>query len=162
MTQHSLYPRMAAALLALLGLLDAVYLALERLTGGTLACPIGGGCKTVQSSAYATLLGVPIVFIGVAGYAALLGLALRSLHAEHVAGLPIAPLLLGLASAGVLFSAYLVYLQVAVIGAICFWCMISALLELGIWAAALVNWRQRRAGPAPTTARPARGARAPR
>jgi uncharacterized membrane protein len=162
MTQHSLYPRMVAALLALLGLLDAAYLALERLTGGALACPIGGGCATVQDSAYATLLGIPVAFIGVAGYAALLGVALRSLHAERLAGVPIALLLLGLASAGVLFSAYLVYLQVAVIGAICFWCMVSALLELGIWAAALYDWRQRRAGPAPTPARPACGARAPR
>ena len=31
--------------------------------------------------------------------------------------------------------------QVAVIGAICFWCAVAALLDLLIWLAALVNWR---------------------
>jgi uncharacterized membrane protein len=152
MPQPSLIPRMVAALLALLGLLDSAYLSIERLTGGALACPIGGGCEVVQGSTYALLLGVPVAFIGVAGYAVLLAVALRSLHADHLAGLPITPLLLGLASAGLLFSAYLVYLQVAVIGAICFWCMVSATLELGIWAAALYDWRQRRGGPAPARA----------
>jgi uncharacterized membrane protein len=141
-TQHTPYYRMAAALLALLGLFDAAYLALERLIGNVGGyCPTGGGCATVQSSVYSALLGVPVAYIGVAGYAALLGLALLSLSAEKVAGLRVASLLLALASAGVLFSIYLSYLQVAVIGAICFWCVVSALIELGIWAAALLDWR---------------------
>ncbi len=85
-----------AALLALLGLLDAAYLSIERLTGGALACPIGGGCE-VDAGAAPTLLllGVPVAFVGVAGLRALLDVALRSLHAERLAGLPIVPLLLG-------------------------------------------------------------------
>jgi uncharacterized membrane protein len=132
---------MAAALLALLGLFDAAYLSLERITGGGLVCPVGGGCETVQSSAYATLLGVPVAFIGVAGYAALFAVALLSLHAGDAAARPVAALLLALASVGVLLALYLSYLQVAVIGAICFWCAVSALLELGIWVAALLDWR---------------------
>ncbi len=36
------------------------------------------------------------------------------------------------------------------IGAICFWCMVSATLELGIWAAALYDWRQRRGDAIPS------------
>jgi uncharacterized membrane protein len=141
MNDRSLYPRMVAALLALLGLLDASYLALERLSGGALACPIGGGCETVQNSSYALFLGVPVAYIGVAGYAALLAVALLSLHRVSVGSLPLPALLLAIASAGLIFSAYLTYLQIAVIGAICFWCVVSALLELGIWVAALVSWR---------------------
>ena len=39
-------------------------------------CPIGGGCETVQSSAYAVMFGIPVAFIGIAGYAALLAVAL--------------------------------------------------------------------------------------
>lgn len=146
MIERSPYPRMAAALLALLGLLDAGYLSLERLLGetGAIVCPVGGGCVTVQSSAYATLLGAPVAFIGLAGYAALFALGLLSLSRDEVAGVGVADLLLALASAGVLFSLYLSYLQVAVIGAICFWCVVSALLELGIWAAALADRRLRR------------------
>jgi uncharacterized membrane protein len=144
---------MAAVLLALLGLFDAAYLALERAIGDPGGfCPTGGGCVTVQSSAYSTLLGVPVAYIGVVGYAALLAVALLSLSADEVAGLPLPVLLLGLASGGVLFSLYLSYLQVVVIGAICFWCVVSALIELGIWVAALFDWRLLRAHPraAPT------------
>src|SRR3954470_10046612 len=85
--EHSPAAGMAAALLSLLGLLDAAYLALERITGGPIACPIGGGCETVQSSAYALLVGIPVAFIGVAGYTALLVVALVSLQTGHVGGI---------------------------------------------------------------------------
>lgn len=135
---------MAIAIMALLGLLDAAYLSLERLTGGALVCPVGGGCEAVQSSAYASMLGVPVAFIGVAGYAALLLAALLSLNMEAVAGVRLADVLLALASVALLAGIYFSYLQVAVIGAICFWCAIAALLDLGIWLAALFNWRAAR------------------
>ena len=145
-TEHSPYPRMAAALLSLLGLLDAAYLALERVTGGPIACPVGGGCETVQSSAYALLFGVPVAFIGVAGYALLLVVALLSLQAYNLSGISLDALLLASASIALVAGIYFMYLQVAVIGAICFWCAMAALLDLLIWLAALANWRLRRQG----------------
>jgi uncharacterized membrane protein len=135
---------MAAALLALLGLLDAAYLALERITGGPIACPIGGGCETVQGSAYALLFGVPVAFIGVAGYAALLLVALLSLQGIDLPIISPDAVLLALANIALLAGVYFMYLQVAVIGAICFWCAMAALLDLLIWLAALVNWRLKR------------------
>src|SRR5262245_20906320 len=147
MIERSPYPRMIAALLALLGLLDAAYLSVERITGGALACPVGGGCETVQSSPYALFLGVPVAYIGVIGYAALLGVALLALNVDEVAGVPVTGVLLALAGMGVVFALYLSYLQVAVIGAICFWCVVSALLELGILIAALIDWRMLRRPP---------------
>jgi uncharacterized membrane protein len=143
-SERSLYPRMAAALLALLGLLDATYLALERITGGSIACPIGGGCETVQSSAYALLFGVPVAFIGVAGYAALLFVALLSLQDINLPIISPDALLLALASIALLAGVYFMYLQIAIIGAICFWCAMAALLDLLIWLAALLNWRFKR------------------
>jgi uncharacterized membrane protein len=132
---------MAVAILSLLGLLDAAYLALERITGSPLACPIGGGCETVQSSSYAVLFGVPVAFIGVAGYALLFGVAMLSLQTDHLGGVPLDTLLLALASVALLAGIYFMYLQIAVIGAICFWCAIAALLDLLIWVAAFANWR---------------------
>ena len=132
---------MTAALLSLLGLLDAAYLALERITGGPIACPIGGGCETVQSSAYALLFGIPVAFIGVAGYALLLVVALVSLQTDRLGGISLHALLLALASIALLAGIYFMYLQIAVIGAICFWCAMAALIDLLIWLAALVNWR---------------------
>ena len=140
-TEHSLYPRMAAALLALLGLLDAAYLALERITGGPIACPAGGGCETVQSSAYALLFGIPVAFIGVAGYAALLSVALLALQEIRLGNISPDAVLLALGSIALLAGVYFMYLQIAVIGAICFWCATAALLDVLIWLAAVVNWR---------------------
>jgi uncharacterized membrane protein len=138
---------MAAALLALLGLFDAAYLAIERVLGDAgVFCPIGGGCTIVQESAYAALLGVPVAYIGVAGYALLLAVALLSLSVDTLAGLRMPALLLGLASAGLLFSLYLSYLQLFEIKAICFWCVISALIELGIWVMALLDFRALKRG----------------
>ena len=132
---------MAIAVLALIGLFDAAYLSIERVRGAALACPIGGGCETVQSSPYALLLGVPVAFLGVAGYLLLFGVAMLSLYRHELAGVALRPALLALASAAVLFAIYLTYLQIAAIGAICFWCAVSALLDLGIWALALLDWR---------------------
>jgi uncharacterized membrane protein len=113
------------------------------LTGGPLACPIGGGCETVQSSVYAVLLGVPVAYIGVAGYALLFAAALLSLQTDRL-GVPLDALLLALAGVALVAGIYFMYLQVAVIGAICFWCAMAALIDLLIWLAALVNWRQSR------------------
>ena len=87
------------------------------------------------------VLGVPVGYIGVLGYTTLLVVALLSLSVDSLAGVQLSALLLGLASLGVLFSLYLSYVQVGLIGVICFWCVISAAIELGIWVSALLDWR---------------------
>jgi uncharacterized membrane protein len=144
MKEVSMMPRMLATLFALLGLLDSLYLSVERLTGGALVCPIGGGCEVVQGSEYALFLGIPVAYMGVFAYAVLLAIGLLSLQEDTLLGFPIERCLLLVASCGVLFSAYLVYLQLFVIQAICFWCMVSATLELGIFLAAAYDTWQRR------------------
>jgi len=54
-----------------------------------------------------------------------------------------AGLLLALSVAGVLFSIYLTYLEVFVIGAVCAWCLTSALIVAAetILAARIAGWR---------------------
>lgn len=139
------YPRMAVALLALLGLLDSAYLTLERFVPDVgMVCLTGGGCETVQRSSWSTLPpggGVPVAVLGIVGYGALLVVALLALQRDRVLMLSLPVALLALASGGVLFSLYLTYLQFAVIGAVCSWCLLSAMLELGIFVAALIDWR---------------------
>src|SRR2546428_9847251 len=88
--------RQAIALLALVGLFLALYLWLYKIgIIGTLQCGIGA-CEQVQTSRYAELLGIPVAFYGVVGYAALLAVALLGLRplllAERRAPLPL-PLL---------------------------------------------------------------------
>ncbi len=81
----------------------------------------GGGCERVQNSRYAELGGVPVAVIGLGGYLAILA----SLVPSGPGGRS-ATVFLALAGAG--FSAYLTYLELAVIDAICQWCVASAIV----------------------------------
>jgi len=131
--------RMGAALMSLLGLFVSTYLYLYKIGRiGTLACGTGD-CETVQTSSWSRFAGVEVALIGVVGYSALLTVALIALQP--------APrrwpgnLLTALAVGGVLFSAYLTYLELFVIHAICRWCVGSALIILSILILALLGRR---------------------
>lgn len=147
MGERSLAARMTAALVALFGLIDAAYLTIHHYRPSvSLSCPVGGGsCETVQTSAWSTFppggSGVPVALIGVMGYAVLFVLALLVVQRDRVGPVALPSLLLLVASGGLAFSLYLTFLQLAVIGAVCFWCAMSALFELAIWVAAFVDWR---------------------
>ena len=49
-----------AALLALVGLADALYLTIEHVTGQSVRCTIISGCSAVLSSPYAVVAGIPL------------------------------------------------------------------------------------------------------
>ena len=135
--------RQAIALLALVGLFVALYLWLHALGfggGGPLKCGTGG-CDTVQASPYAVLFGVPVAFYGVVGYLAILVAALVALRPAALLEPKWNVLLVGLATVGVLFTAYLTYIELFVIHAICRWCVGSAVIITAIWIVALVSLR---------------------
>ena len=96
------------------------------------ACSGVGDCQTVQSSEYSEIAGVPIAVLGLGMYLVLLALvaarrwwgALRDDEApQALAGLTFA-----LALGGTLYSAYLTWLELFEIEAICVWCVGSALI----------------------------------
>jgi len=133
--------RMGAALLSLLGLFVSAYLYLYKIGRiGTLACGTGA-CETVQASAGSRFAGVEVALIGVAGYSALVLVSLASLQPSLVARRWPVALLAGLAGLGVGFTAYLTYLELFVIHAICRWCVTSAAIIVAILALALLELR---------------------
>lgn len=133
--------RQAIALLALIGLLVSVYLSLHRLgIIGTLQCGTGG-CETVQTSAYAEFLGVPVAFIGTAGYLVLLIVSLVGLQPAYLERRGPTLVLAALAVPAFLFTLYLKYLELFVIHAICRWCVGSAVIITAIWIVALFSLR---------------------
>ena len=139
--------RQTIAVLALVGWFIALYLGLHALgLGGELKCGTGG-CETVQTSRWAVLLGVPVAFYGVAGYAVILAVALVSLQPAWLGRRGPVLLLAALATGGVLFSGWLTYLELFVIHAICRWCVTSAVLMTAIWLVSLHSLRT----PAPRT-----------
>lgn len=137
--------RMGAALMSLLGLFVSAYLYLYKIGRiGTLACG-SGGCETVQTSPWSRFLGVEVSLIGLIGYAILFVLALVALQATGPRAWP-GRLLTALAAGGVLFTAYLTYLELFVIHAICRWCMGSAAIIVTILVLGLLELRRLRAG----------------
>ncbi len=118
----------APVVLAAGGVLVSGYLSVKRFTGGSLACTRWAECDVVNNSVYAKFYGVPVAFIGLAGYLVLLGLALAALQAAAPVQRRLLALGFLLALGGVGFSAYLTYLELYVIEAICVWCVISAVL----------------------------------
>jgi uncharacterized membrane protein len=114
--------RIAAAILALLGLGVATYIAIADSGGGAPKCLVGGGgCETVANSRYSHLAGINVAVIGILGYVVLLGAALAPGDPGRFGGF-----LAALVGFG--FSAYLTYLELFVIDAVCQWCVASAVL----------------------------------
>ena len=120
--------RVLTTVVALVGLFVALYLTLYKLGYiGTLACAIGS-CEKVQTSKWATFLGLPVGMWGVGYYVTVLGIALAGLTPRFFESRDLSRLLLGVTAFGLLFSLWLTYLELFVIDAICQWCVISAIL----------------------------------
>jgi len=125
----------AASLLALVGLADAVYLTVHHYTAEPVPCSIVEGCETVLTSAYAEIAGVPIAAFGALAYFVAFSLAILTVFGNRSMWL-----LFGVQSfIMATVSAYLVYLQGFVIGAFCQFCLISAATSLGLFVIYLVS-----------------------
>ena len=132
---------MLAALVALAGLFVAIYLSLYKLGYiGTLACSVGS-CETVQLSKWATLFGLPVAVWGVLFYVAVLALSLAGLSATFADSKRVSQLLVAMTGFGVLFSAWLTWLELNVIHAICTYCVTSAILVTILFVISLLDLR---------------------
>ena len=132
---------MLAALVALAGLFVAMYLTLYKLgIVGTLSCSVGS-CETVQLSRWATLLGLPVAVWGVGYYALVFVLTLAGVQERFAESRGLALALVLLTGWGLLFSAWLTYLELFVIDAICQWCVVSAVLAAALFVICWLDWR---------------------
>jgi uncharacterized membrane protein len=109
--------RLAIGELAAVGVAVAGYLTFARFTHTTIACT-SGGCETVQSSSYAEVAGIPVALLGLAAYVAILATAFSTSELARAAAAAIA-------IGGAAFSAYLLYVQLVLIEAVCQWCLVS-------------------------------------
>jgi uncharacterized membrane protein len=125
--------RAAVAALALLGAGIAGYLTYTHYRGIAPVCTTGG-CEEVQTSYYADLGGIPVAVIGLAGYLALLVTALVRSPAAAAAGV-------AMALGGLGFALYLVYVQLAILEAVCIWCLASDAVIALLTVATLVRAR---------------------
>jgi uncharacterized membrane protein len=108
--------RIAAAVVAGAGVVVAGYLTWVHFDDTALMCVSGGGCETVQDSEYAVIAGVPVAALGLGAYALVLGLIGWDTPTARLGAATVALV-------GLLFSMYLLALQLFVIDAVCVWCM---------------------------------------
>jgi uncharacterized membrane protein len=113
--------RLAAIVLAVLGLGVAGYLTYIHYEGIRPVCGLGGDCEKVQTSEWSELAGVPVALLGLLAYVAILATLL--VRREEAL---IAAALISLVGFG--FSAYLTYRELFSIDAICPWCVASAVI----------------------------------
>jgi len=108
------------------GLGVAGYLSWAAATGSGVLCGPLASCDVVQGSSYARLLGVPVAYLGLVGYALIAAAFLTSVLAGGRAARLAGVALLALTLAGTAFSLYLTVLEPFVLGAACLWCLASA------------------------------------
>lgn len=112
--------------LSALGVAVSLYLLTVHWGWWQAVCLGVGDCEAVNTSRFSELLGIPVALLGALAYLALLGcvllifLGIQTENARRVQFF--------IAALGVVFSAYLTYIEVFVLRTICPWCVTSAIL----------------------------------
>jgi uncharacterized membrane protein len=136
---------MIVAALALAGIFISLYLTLFKLgVIGELTCSIGS-CETVNTSRWSTFLHLPVAAWGLLFYSEVFVISLVGTMPRFENEPILSLLLVAEAAFGVLFSAWLTYLELAVIHAICIWCVTSAAIVLAILLVSIADLRELRA-----------------
>jgi len=124
--------------LAVLGLLVASYMTVYKWTDNQTMCLGNGGCSVVNSSVYSEIYGIPVALVGVLGYAVILAalvLAGRLAFLRRNGVL----IVFGLCLAGFIFTVYLIYVEIALIHALCPFCIVSQLIMSVLFALAVIR-----------------------
>jgi uncharacterized membrane protein len=136
---------MIVAALALAGIFISLYLTLYKIgVIGELSCSIGS-CETVNTSKWSRFLGLPVAAWGLLFYLDVFAVAIVGTMQRFELEPAISFALVGEAAVGVLFSAWLTYLELGVIHAICIWCVTSAVIVTLILLTAVADLREVRA-----------------
>ncbi len=139
-TKLSLGPYLLLAL-AMIGLGDTFYLSYFQYLNLIPSCAIGG-CETVLTSAHSKFFGVPWSYIGLVYYAYMFCLAILLCIEPRSKALRLGAVTY--TGIGVAYSAWAIfYIQLSVIGALCQFCLISAVTTLALFAVSVWQWRSK-------------------
>ena len=127
--------------LAALGLAVSAYLTTVHYSSVPLVCLGTTGCEEVNRSVFSEVAGVAVALLGSGAYLVIL----LTLWTESLDILKAQEAVLGqfgVSLAGALYSAYLTYVELAILRAVCVWCVISALAVVGVLALSIVRLRR--------------------
>jgi uncharacterized membrane protein len=132
---------MIVAALALAGIFISLYLTLYKLgVIGELSCSIGS-CETVNTSKWSRFLGLPVAAWGLLFYLDVFAISLIGTFPRFEDERVISVVLVAEAAVGVLFSAWLTYIELGVLHAICIWCVTSAIIVALIFVVGVADLR---------------------
>ncbi len=115
-------------IVAALGMLDATYLLIIKISNNPGLCIQGvGECWSVNTSPYSEIYGIPVSFLGILGYASYFLVLFIYTFAEHLKTLSLY-VLFAISLIGFLFGLYLLYIQIIVIKGFCPFCLLSETL----------------------------------
>lgn len=114
----------ASAALAIVGLAVSIYMAIYKYTGNDGMCLGSGDCSTVNASVYSEVNGIPVAVFGVVGYAAILIAHFYEDRTEFLRRNG-TTLIFGMSLTGFLFTLWLIYVEVALLKALCPFCVAS-------------------------------------
>ncbi|OGO42221.1 MAG: hypothetical protein A2Z04_02680 [Chloroflexi bacterium RBG_16_57_9] len=120
------WERWSIPLLAVAGMGISGYLTYVKLAHSAAICGPVGDCDAVQNSVYSQVAGVPVALLGFLSYLVILGLWAWGEFGRGELKIYAPLALLGVALTGTIYSAYLTALEPFVIGAVCMWCVSSA------------------------------------
>jgi uncharacterized membrane protein len=126
-------------ILALVGVLDTLYLTQGFLSKEGVVCLIDEGCDIVTTSVYSTWGGIPVVLVGLAFY---LFVAVLSalIYYEKISKSALLYLKI-VTSIAVVVSLWFTYVQLFILEAICEYCILSALLSMALFVLAWIKTR---------------------
>ncbi len=135
--------RWTSAGLALVGLLDSVYLTWIKLTHRLAVCSNIGDCEAVNNSIYSEIgsTGIPIAVMGAGAFLAMLIVLLLEKRVSIFEDNGVV-VVIALSMIGVLYSAYLTYIEIFVLKAICPYCVLSAVVLVILLIVTLVRFLQ--------------------
>lgn len=135
-------PKLASVVIASLGFLDALYLLMIKLTQEPAFCIQGiGDCWSVNTSKYSEIIGIPVSLLGAGAYLAIILIQVSTKRTKFLQ--KYGPLsFFGISLTGTIYSAFLTYLEIWVIRAICPFCVISALFMLILLLLSIQNLRK--------------------
>ncbi|MFN8382902.1 MAG: vitamin K epoxide reductase family protein [Anaerolineales bacterium] len=114
----------ASIALVIVGLLVSIYMTIYKVTSNDSMCLGSGDCSTVNASRYSEVNGIPVAVIGILGYVAILGVLIyekRTPFFKENGTL----MIFGMALTGFLFTVWLIYVEVALLKALCPFCLTS-------------------------------------
>jgi uncharacterized membrane protein len=125
-------PTLLILILALVGIVVSFEIYHSKNHGEELVCPLDSNCNTVVHSKYSEFLGARVEALGMLYYAFIF-CAYGSLLLSPFSFIPAIMLLIKIVPlVGLLFSIYLIVVQIFILKEWCFWCTLSAFTTIGI------------------------------